>query len=111
MINKMKFLSAWKRPSKEFHNILNSLRTYSRIACGTAKSHQETNMTANAVADSEKRERWTKKTLLKNGGERIVEIGGLCESEQFLNDLRSLRREAKEIRKDPESTLHAILHL
>jgi hypothetical protein len=48
------------------------------------------------------------KTLLKNGGERIVEIGSFCESPQFLGDLWSLRCQAEEIGKNPESLLYTI---
>jgi hypothetical protein len=43
---RLKFLSAWKRPSKEFNNVCNALRTHSGIASGAAKSDKETNMTA-----------------------------------------------------------------
>jgi hypothetical protein len=48
------------------------------------------------------------KTLLKNGGQRIVEVGSLCKPPQFLGDLRSLRRKAEEIGKNPESRLYSI---
>src|SRR5579864_9545414 len=65
---RLKFLSAWKRPSKEFNNFLDTLRTHHRIASGAAKSHQETNMTSNAVADCAKARQVDEKTLLKNGG-------------------------------------------
>jgi hypothetical protein len=50
-----------------------------------------------------------KKTLLKNGGKRIVEVGSLRESPQFLGNLGSLWCEAEEIGKNPESLLYAIL--
>jgi len=66
-------------------------------------------MTSNAVADGAKARQVNEKTLLKNGGERIVEVGSLCESPQFLCDLGSLRGEAEEIGKNPESLLYAIL--
>lgn len=56
-----------------------------------AKSHQETNMPCNAVADRAKPRQVDKQTLFKDGGQRIVEISGLCESPQFLDDLGSLR--------------------
>src|SRR4029077_20044555 len=98
-----------KRPSKEFNDVCNTFRTHNRIASGTAKSHQETNMTSNTVADCAKARQVDEKTLLKNGGQRIVEIGSLCESPQFLNDFRSRRREAEEIGKNPESLLYAVL--
>jgi hypothetical protein len=51
------------------------------------------------------------KTLLKNGGQRIVEVGSLRESPQFLNNLGSLRCEAEEIGKNAESLLYAILEV
>jgi hypothetical protein len=68
-------------------------------------------MTTNAVADGAKARQVDEETLLKNGGERIVEVGGLCESPQFLSDLRSLRCEAKEIGKNPEPLLYSLLQI
>src|SRR5579864_3648709 len=65
---RLKFLSAWKRPSKEFNNFFDTLRVHGRIASGSAKPHQETNMTGNAVADCAKARQVDEKTLLKNGG-------------------------------------------
>jgi hypothetical protein len=49
------------------------------------------------------------KTLLENGGQRIVEVGSFCESPQFLGDLGCLRGEAEEIGKDSESLRYATL--
>jgi hypothetical protein len=66
-------------------------------------------MTTDAIADCAKAREMNEKTLLKNGGERIVEVGSFCESPQFLSDLGSLRCEAEEIRKNPESLLYATL--
>ena len=66
-------------------------------------------MTSNAVANGAEARQVDEKTLLKNGGQRIVEVGSFCESPQFLGDLRSLRCEAEEIRKNPESLLDTIL--
>src|ERR1700689_3076844 len=108
---RLKFLSARKRPSKELHNICNALRTHSRVARGSAKPHQETNVTANAVADGAKARQVDEKTLLENGGQRIVEIGSFRESPQFLVDLRSLRCEAEEIGKNPESLRYTLFEL
>jgi|SRR6185369_5839737 len=105
---RLKILSARKRPLKEFDNFRNTLRTHSRIASGTAKSYQETNMTGNAVADRAKARQVDEKALLENGGKRIVEVGSFRESPQFLSDLGCLRSEAEEIWKDPESPLYAI---
>ena len=105
---RLKFFSARKRPSKELHNIRNTLGAHSRIARGTAQSHQETNVTANAVAGGAKARQVDEETLLKNGGQRIVEIGSFCESPQFLSDLGSLRCEPEEIWKNPESLLYAL---
>src|SRR5208283_2104233 len=105
----MKFLSAWKGPTKERHNVRHALRAHIRIASWTAKSHQETNMTSNAVANYAKARQVNEKPLLKDGGKRIVEIGSLCESPQFLSDLGSFRRKAKEVGKHTESLLYAIL--
>ena len=102
-------MSAWKGPSKEFDDICDTLCTHTRIASGTAKPNQETNMTSNAVADGAKARQVDEKALLKNGGQRIVEVGSLGESPQFLNYLGSLRCEAEEIGKDSESSLDAIL--
>src|SRR5580704_9098390 len=104
-----KFFSAWKRPSQELHNICNILSTRGRIAGTAAKPHQETNVTANAVADGAKARQVDEEALLKNGGERIVEVGSFCESPKFLSNLGSLRCEAEEIRKNPESLLYATL--
>ncbi|MCU1296452.1 MAG: hypothetical protein JWO91_730 [Acidobacteriaceae bacterium] len=64
---RLKFFSAWKRPSNESNNVCNTLRTHRRIASGTAKSHQEANMTRNAVADCAKARQVDEKTLLKHG--------------------------------------------
>jgi hypothetical protein len=50
-----------------------------------------------------------KKTLLKNGGKRIVEVGSLRESPQFLGNLGSLWCEAEEIGKNPESFPNLLL--
>jgi hypothetical protein len=66
-------------------------------------------MTTDAIANCAKAREVNEKTLLKNGGQRIVEVGSFCESPQFLSDLGSLRCEAEEIRKNPESLLYAIL--
>ncbi|MGA8622461.1 MAG: hypothetical protein WB660_28560 [Candidatus Sulfotelmatobacter sp.] len=66
-------------------------------------------MTSNAVADGAEARQVDEKSLLKNGGQRIVEVGSFCESPQFLGDLGSLTCEAEEIRKNPESLLYAIL--
>ncbi len=65
-------------------------------------------MTTDAIADCAKAREMNEKTLLKNGGQRIVEVGSFCESPQFLSDLGSLRREAEEIRKNPESVFYKI---
>jgi hypothetical protein len=66
-------------------------------------------MTTDAIANCAKAREVNEKTLLKNGGQRIVEVGSFCESPQFLTDLGNLRCEAEEIRKNPESLLYAIL--
>jgi hypothetical protein len=59
-------------------------------------------MTTDAIADCAKARQVYEKTLLKNGRQRIVEVGSFCESPQFLSDLRSLRCEAKEVGENPE---------
>jgi hypothetical protein len=102
-------LSAWKGPSKEFNDICDTLRTHIRIASRMAEPHQETNMTSNAVADGAKARQVDEKTLLKNGGQRIVEVGSLGESPQFLGDLGSLRCEAEKIGKNSEPLPYSIL--
>jgi hypothetical protein len=66
-------------------------------------------MTTNAIPDCAKARQVDEKTLLKNGGQRIVEVGSLCESPQFLSDLGSLRSEAEEIWENPESPLNTFL--
>ena len=66
-------------------------------------------MTSNAVADSAEARQVDEKSLLKNGGQRIVKVGSLCESPQCLGDLGSLRCEAEEIGKKPKSLLYSIL--
>ena len=66
-------------------------------------------MTSNAVADCAKARQVDEKTLLKNGRQRIVEVGSLCESPQFLSDLGSLRCEEEEIGKNSESLLYSLL--
>ena len=104
---RLKFFSAWKRPSKELHYIRNTLSTCGRIAGGTAKPHQETNVTANTVADGAKARQVDEKTLLKNGGQRIVKVSSFCESPKLLDDLGSLGCEPEEIGKNPESLLYA----
>jgi hypothetical protein len=105
---RLKFWSAWKRPLKELNNICNTLRAHGRVAGGTAQSHQETNMTSNAVANGAEARQVDEKSLLKNGGQRIVEVGSFCESKKFLSDLGSLRCDAEEIGKDPESLLDTV---
>jgi hypothetical protein len=85
------------------------LRAYIRIASRTAKSHQETSVTSNTVADRAKAREVNEKTLLKNGGQRIVKVGSFCESPQFFSDLGSLSCKAEEIWQNPESPLYAIL--
>jgi hypothetical protein len=102
-------LAPWKRPSQEFNDVCKTLRADSRIASRTAKSHQEANVTSNAVTDGAKARQVDEKTLLKNRGKRIVEVGSLREPPEFLGDLGSLRREAEEIGKNPESLLYSIL--
>ncbi len=71
--------------------------------------YQKTNVTSYTVPDCAKARQVDEKTLLKNGGQRIVEVRSLSEPPQFLSDLGSLRCEAEEIRKNPESLLYAIL--
>ena len=102
-------MSAWKGPSKEFNDICDTLNTHRLIASGMAKPHQETNMTSNAVADGAEAGQVDEKPLLKNGGQRIVEIGSLCESPQFLDNLGSFRCEAEKIGKNPEPLLYSTL--
>jgi len=80
-----------------------------RIASRMTKPHQETNMTSNAVANRAKARQVDKKTLLKKGWQRIIEVSSFCESPQFLSDLGSFRRKAKEVGKHTESLLYAIL--
>jgi hypothetical protein len=48
-------------------------------------------------------------TLLKNGGQRIVEVGGSCESPKLLGDLGSLRCEAEEVGQNPKPLLYPLL--
>jgi len=105
----LKFLSAGKGPSKEFDNVRNALRKRGRIASGPAKSYKESYVTCNAIADCAKAREVDEKTLLKNGGQRIVEVGSFRESPQFLSDLRSLGSETEEIRKNPKSPLNTLL--
>ena len=105
---RLKFLSAWKGASKEFDNVRNALRTRRQIASGMAKSYQESYVTCDAVADRAKARQVDKKTFLKNGGQRIVEVGSFCESPQFLSDLGSFGGEAEEIGKNPKSSLNAL---
>jgi|HubBroStandDraft_3_1064219.scaffolds.fasta_scaffold650551_2 hypothetical protein len=102
---RLKFLSAGKRPLKELNDICNALCKHSRVASGTAKPQQKTSMTSNAVADGAEARQVDEKTLFKNGGQRIVQVGSLRESPQFLGDLGRVRCEAEEIGKDPESLL------
>jgi hypothetical protein len=85
------------------------LRTHSRIVSGTAKSYKETYVTCNAIADRAKAREVDEKTLLRNGGQRIVGVGRFRESPQFLSDLRSLGSETEEIRKNPKSPLNTLL--
>ncbi len=84
-------MSAGKGLSKEFDNVRNALCTRGRIASGMAKSYKEPNVARNAITDGAKAREVDKKTLFKSGGKRIVEVGSLCESPQFLSDLGSLR--------------------
>jgi hypothetical protein len=51
------------------------------------------------------------KSLFKNRGQGIVKVGRLCKSPEFLNDLGSLRCQAEEIGKNPESLLYAFFKL
>ena len=67
-------------------------------------------MTSNAVADCAKAREMDEKTLFKDGRQRIVEIGSLRESPQFLSDLGRLRCKAKEIWQNPESRLYLLLN-
>jgi hypothetical protein len=62
----LKFWSARKGPSQELNNVGNALRGYSSIAGGAAKSHQETNVTGNAVADCAKARQVDEKPFLKD---------------------------------------------
>jgi hypothetical protein len=66
-------------------------------------------MTSSAVADRAKARQVDEKAFLKDGGQRIVEVGSLCEPPQFLGDLGSFRRKAEEVGKHTESLLYAIL--
>jgi hypothetical protein len=104
-------LSAWKGPSKECDDFCDALCTRSRIASRAPKPHQEANVASNAVADGAEAREVDEKTLLKNGGQRIIEVGSLRKSPQFLGDLGSLGCEAEEIGKNSESLLYAILEV
>jgi hypothetical protein len=73
-----------------------------------AKSYKESYVTRNAVTDGAKARQVDEKTLFKNRGQRIVEVGSLCECPQFLDDLGSLRRKEEEIGKNPESLLYSL---
>ena len=106
--DKIEVLAARERPSKKLNNICNTLRKRRRIARRAAKSHQETNVTSNAVADCAKARQVDEKTLLEEGREGIVEVGSLCESPEFLSDFGSFRRKAEEIWKNPESPFYTI---
>jgi hypothetical protein len=106
---RLKFLSARKGPPKELDNVSNALRMRGRIASGKAQSHQETYMPGDAVTDRAKTREMDEKALLKNGGQRIIQVSSFCESPQFLSDLGSLRCEAKEIGKNPKSPLNTLL--
>jgi hypothetical protein len=66
-------------------------------------------VTTDAIADCAKAREVNEKTLLKNGGQRIVEVGSFGESPEFLSDLGNLRCEAEEIRKKPEPLLYSLL--
>jgi hypothetical protein len=66
-------------------------------------------MTSNAITDCAKARQMNEKPLLKNGGQRVVEVGGLCESPEFLNNLGGFVRKAEEVGKYTESRLYAIL--
>ena len=105
---RLKVLSAGKGPSKEFDNVRDALRARGRIASGMTKPYKKSYMPSNAVADRAKARQMDKKTLLKNGGQRSVEVGSLCESPQFLGDLGSLRREVEEIWKNSQSPLNTL---
>lgn len=94
---------------KESYNVFNTLGTRGRVAGGAAESDQETNMASNAVADCTKARQVNEKTLLEDGGQRIIEIGSLRKPPQHFNDLGSFGCDAKEIRKNPESLPYAIL--
>jgi hypothetical protein len=65
-------------------------------------------MTSNAIADCAKAREMDEKTLLKNGGQRIVEVGSFCESPEFLGDLRGLRCKTEEIGKNSKSFLNTL---
>jgi hypothetical protein len=68
-------------------------------------------VTSNAIADGAEAGEVNEKTLLENGGQRIIEVGRLRKSPQFLGDLGSLGCEAEEIGKNPESFLYALLEV
>ena len=80
------FLSAWKRPSKKLNNVCNTLRTHGPVASRTAKSHEETDMTSNAITDCAEARQVDEKAFLENGGKRVVEVGSFCEAPQFFSD-------------------------
>ena len=75
---RLKFFPAWERASKQLNHICNTLSTHSRITSGTAKSHQESNMTTDAIADCAKARQVNEKPLLKD---RTVED---CRGTQLL---------------------------
>jgi hypothetical protein len=102
-------MSPRKRPSQELNSVCDTLRAHRGITGRMAKPNQKANMTSNAVADCAKARQVDEEALFKSGGERIIEVGSLCESPQFLSDLRSLRNEAEEIGQNPESRFYAIL--
>ena len=96
---------------KQLDHVRHALRAHIGVASRTAKSHQETRVTGDAVANCAKAGQVNKKPLLKNRGEGIIEVGRLCECPKFCCDLGSFRCEAKEIRDDPESLLYAIFKI
>jgi hypothetical protein len=101
------FGSARKWTPKQLDDIGNVLSADIRITSRATESHQESDVTGDAIADSAETRQVDEKSFLENRGQGIVKVGCLGKPPQFFSDLGSFGSKPKEVREDAEAFLYS----
>lgn len=97
-----------RRAPEETQDLVDRLGRCGRVASGVAVAltQQEPDVADDAVARRAEAGQPDEEPLLEHGGHRVVEIPGLGESPQLLNELRRSLGRLEEVRQDSETTSH-----